>query len=148
MTDLDVAFELETAIGWVQLEDFENGYELHREAFSTKSVSHRKTEVPGEWIEGTPVSRSLRDSIVEDLSVWVGGETHFVMRERLKVITDALESLSYRARYRVEDYQETWTCTPADYTLESEQAFVVAKVVLVRAKVPRYPSALIEQVTP
>jgi hypothetical protein len=146
MSDLDVAFAINTPLGWVEIEDPINGYELHAEAFAQRSVSHRKTDVSNDWTQGTYTSRSVLDNITEQVDFYVGGATTFECRARLKVVTDAFDSLRYQARYRMEDYQETWSCTVADYTLEANQPLAYAKLVLVRAKIPRHPVALVEQV--
>lgn len=145
MSDLDVSFELNTPSGWIELEDPASGYELHKDSFATRSVSHRSNVVNNDWVPGSYASRSVRENVVEDLAFYVTGATTYECRTRLAVVTDGLESLSYQAKMRIEDYLETWTCLPADYTLESDQPLIFATLVLVRAKIPRNPVVVSEQ---
>lgn len=145
MSDIDVSFQLLTPTGWIELEDPENGYELERGSFATRSVSHRSNIVNSEWVAGSYASRSVRDNITEDVSFYVGGATTFECRTRMQAVLEGFEALTYQAIMRIEDYQETWTCIPADYTLESDQPLIAATLVLVRAKIPRHPAALVEQ---
>lgn len=144
--DLDVSFEMNTPTGWIELEDPVNGYELHKDAFSTRSHGHKKNEVGNDWTAGEYVSRSTQSNVLEQVDFYVGGATIYACQMRLKAVLDGMHSLSYQSRFRMGDYRETWTCTVADYTLESEQALWVSKLVLVRAKIPRHPVVVAEQV--
>lgn len=146
MSDLDVGFALHTPTGWIELEDPAGGYELHTDSFAARSVSHRKNEVSNNWVGGEYVSRSVRANVLEDVAFYVGGSTAFECRERVQVVTDTFDSLHFQARMRIEDYQETWNCVTSEYTLESNQPLIVAKLVLVRAKIPRHPQVFVEQV--
>lgn len=145
--DLVASVVVETALGPLELEDPTGGYELHKEAIGTRSVSHRKLEVAGDWSEGTDVDRSVRENITETLSVWVGGATHYEFETRLKALTDAFDQLRYSITRTVGDSRAVWTCTPGDYTIETSQEFMVAKVGLVRAQIPRKPAVVLTQVT-
>lgn len=147
MSDLEVSFELETPTGWLLLEDPEGGYELHKDSFASRAVSHRKQEVSGEWIEGSYVTRSVRENVTEDVAIWVGGETFFDMDDRVQALVDGLEQLGYGARKVVGDLTETWTCSVADYTIECSQEYMASTVCLVRAKIPRLP-AVVRTMTP
>ena len=146
MADLDVSAAILAPTGWIELEDPEGGYELHKESFGKRSYSHRKTEVESEWVAGTYTTRSVRANVNEDLAVWVAGATPFETRMRLDALLKGLDQLSYKIRFRNVDVQETWSCFPADYQLECSQELRLARLVLVRATVPRLPAAQIAQV--
>ena len=147
MSDLTLSVVIETLLGPLELEDPPNGYELHTDTFNSRSVSHRKTEVIGDWTEGGDVDRSLRDNITESLAVWVGGATTFEFQTRLKVLTDAFEQLSYPVTRTVGDLREVWSCRPSDYTIETSQPYLVAKVGLVKVQLVRKPAVTMSQVT-
>jgi hypothetical protein len=140
VSDLDVSLQLMTPGGWLELEDPDNGYELHKDSFATRSVSHRKQEAASDWIEGSYTARSVRENVVEEIVVWVSGATHFVMDARVDALLAGLEQLSYPVIRRTTDLQETWSCTVADYTIETSQEYSMATLALVRAKVPRLPA--------
>ena len=148
MADVDVSVQIQTPSGFVELEDQAGGYELHAECFASRQVGQRKSEVTAEWYGGTYVWGSVPDQVAEDLVFYVSGATPYETATRLQTVVDAFESLSWQLVYRFGDLQETWQCTPADYSLESNQPLMFATKVIVRARVPRNPVVAREQVTP
>lgn len=141
-----LALSISTALGPLALEDEANGYELHKDTFGTRNQSYRKTEVSGDWTEGTDVDRAVRENVVESVAVYVSGATHYQFATRLKALTDALEQLQYTITRQIGDLQEVWRCVPADYTVETGQELIFATMGLVRAQVPRKPAVTMTQV--
>ena len=146
MSTLDISFEILTPSGWVELEDPANGYSLHRDSFNQRTVQHRSLMASNDWVAGAYAARSVRDNVVEDVAFYVNGETTYECMSRVDLVLSAFDSLTYQARLRRNDHRETWTCTPADYTLESDQPLIFATMVLVKAKIPRHPTKAVEQV--
>ena len=148
MADLDVSAVITTLMGDLELEDPENGYELGKDSFSTRNVTYRKVEVSGDFTEGTDVDRSVRGNVTESLAVYVAGDTTYQFQMRVMQLTDALEQLAFTITRRVGDAQEVWNCVTSDYTVETSQEFLVAKIGLVRATINRKPRTMWTQVTP
>lgn len=147
MADLDVSASVLAPTGWIELEDAANGYELHKDSFARRATSHRKTEVANEWVPGTYVTRSVRESVSEDVVVYVRGASPFELSERVSALTDAYDQLAYSFKLRIGDLEQTWSCaSPADYTVETQQEFWIATLAVVRATVPRLPAMTIAQV--
>lgn len=138
--DLGLRVRIQTPAGWLELEDEQGGYEMHAEAFATQQVAHRKVDIEGDYVEGSYTVRSVRGQVTEALAVWVTGATSFDLATKVAALTAGLESISYVVEVTLGDSQETWTCSPADYTIESSQPFKFATVALVRATVPRLPA--------
>lgn len=148
MRTLALSAQIETTEGWLELEDPENGYSLHKDSFSQQQVTRRKQEIEGEWVEGSFTTRSVRNNVTETLAVWVEGATPWEARQRRERLLNALGQLSYQFKLKDEDELQTWDCQPADYSLEAGQELRFARLVLVRAQVPRLPEVLYTQVAP
>lgn len=144
--DLIIQVELEAPIGWIQLEDRENGYELHKDALSSKTISHRKTDISSEWMAGTFTAHSVRDNAVEPIVFYVAGATPWEHQMRLDAATDALSQVSWRVRITRGNLRTTWRCNPSDYTVESTQELQVAQLSIVRASISHLPNVLHEEV--
>jgi hypothetical protein len=143
---LDVQASLQTTTGWLDLDDAAAGYELGSDSFSEKSISHRKTEVANEWVEGSYVSRSVRDNIGEVVSVYIIADTPYDLAVKVDRITSAFDQLSYQMIVRFADSQETWDCSLADYTVSTKQEMRFATMALVKATVPHLPTVTRVQV--
>lgn len=146
--DLAVQASIQTQLGWVDLEDIANGYELGKESFTEQGVSWRKQTVSSDWLEGTFVNHGVRENVVEKLSVYVTGATPYEMAVRMKVITDALGQTRFGLKFTFDDLQETWSCTMSDYTISSTQELRFSKLALVQASISRLPSVALAQVSP
>lgn len=146
MSDLDLSALLETPTGWLELEDLPSGFEIASDSFSEQGVSHRKTDINNEWIEGTFTSRSVRENITEKVSVYLRADTPFLLAEKIKQVTDAFDQLSFGMVVRFADCQETWVCSTSEYTIGTKAEMRHATMALVSAIVPRLPSCARVQV--
>ena len=145
---LDVSAKIETPTGWIELDDPEGGYELAADSFATAAISHRKTEVSSEWLEGTFVTRSVRENVAEAVNVYVAGATPYELAARLKALTDGFDQLGYAMVVRFADAAEDWSCQVADYTIETKVEMRHATIALVKASVPRLPAKTLTRVFP
>lgn len=139
MESLDVLASIETPLGWLDLQDPDNGYELDGTAFADKAVSHRKIEVSSGWMEGTFVVRSVRENVSEALVVQVRGNTAGEFDARVKALTDALDQISYQVKVSFGTAEQTWQCTVADYSVATSREFRFSHYGVVKATVPRLP---------
>lgn len=146
MITLDVSFEIETPTGWLECEDPANGYELHKESFVNRATSHRKQEINSNWVEGSYVSQAVRENVVEEVAIYVRGDTPYELWARKQALLDGLEQLAFTARLRFGDLLETWNCEISDYTEESPMEMRFATMAVIRARIPRLPSLTRSQV--
>ena len=137
---LSVEAEIETPIGWLALDDEDNGYELHRESFNSQAVQARKVEAEGDWVEGTYTVRAVRDNVSENVAVYIWADTPFELAERIEAFISGLEQLQFRFRVTHGNLREEWTCMWSEYKVETEQAMQFATLALVRATIPRLPA--------
>ena len=145
---LDVSAKILTPTGWLELENAAGGYELGAESFSEASVGHRKTEITSEWIEGSFVSRAVKEEVSEKVSVYVKGTTPYDLQVKLKALTDGFDQLSFSMVVRFADNQETWDCLVSEYSISTKQEMRFATIALVNATVPRAPTVTRLQVVP
>lgn len=136
---LQVSGKIETPTGWLDLDDG-IAYEFEATAFGERGVTWRKQEVTSPFIEGTFVTGAVRENVLEQVNVYVRGESHSQLAQRVKRLTDAFGQLSYRMMLRFDDVARYWDCQPADYTVVTQREFVHARMALVRAQVPRLPA--------
>lgn len=149
MTDLDFSVQIETpSSALLELEDLANGYEVHRDSLTSQAYTWRRQNVSSDWLEGEYTNRAVRGNVVEPLAVIVRGGTPFELAQRINDLKDAFGQTQYQVVLRFGDLQETWSCFPADYTIEAEQAMRFATLAVVRAQVPHLPSVVQIQVTP
>ena len=144
--NLDVSARIETPTGWIELEDEDNGYALAADSFATAAVSHRKSEISSEWLEGTFVTRSVRENITETVAVYVTGDSPHQLRTRLSALTDGFDQLQYKMTVRFGNAEETWSCWVSDYTTSTKVEMRFATMALVTATVPRLPAAALTKV--
>ena len=150
MTDemfLGVSVVVETPTGPLEVEDPANGYWLHKDSFASKSVTFRKLDLEGDYVEGADVLRAVRGNTTESLVIFVKGASHFEMATRVKILTDAFEQLQFGITRIIGNAQEVWSCRTSQYAIETEQAFQHATLAIVRAQVPRLPSVTLSEVT-
>lgn len=139
---LDISAKIETASGWLSLEDGQF-YSLSAETLASRSQSYRKREVTSEWIEGTFPVTAVRDNTVEAVVVYFRGNTAWEFRQNQLALTDALEALSFQFMFRQDNLTEYWQCFVSDYTVEVQHEFRHALLGVVRAQIPRLPEATV-----
>lgn len=146
MSDIDVAVAINTAAGWLELEDEANGYELEASTRNEESVTWRKRTIEAEWVEGGFTVAAVKANVVETVAVWVAHPTSpFTLEERIRALTDGFEQLRYTMRWVWGDLQELWNCQPADYRITRNGPYMAATKALVTAQVPRLPSVVRSQ---
>jgi hypothetical protein len=124
--------------GWININDHIN-YELSGETRGSRQVGHRKQEVTSPYINGSFVVNAVSDNIDEQVAVWVFGDSHYTMLQKVQALETAFTQLSYAIEWVIEDHAEIWDCQLADYTVNTQREFLHAKQALFTATVPRQP---------
>jgi hypothetical protein len=140
MSDLALSCLVSTPLGPLQLEG--GPYSLHAETISEVAVTWRKKTVTNPHVEGSFTVHAERENVVVPVSVWVEAATRSALRVAQQAVEDAFSQLHYTITFDVEGDTQTWQCEAADYTVDTQQAFLMAKTALVRAKVPRLPAVV------
>lgn len=144
---IDVGTKVSYPGGFLELEDPDNGYSLHGDAFATVQYTHRKTEVNNRWVEGTFAVSSVRDNAVEALVVWVNGDTMLQYRQRMITLMAAMDQVSFTVIKTIGNSSEQWDCEVSDYGEESQQEFIHRTLGVLRVQLSRRPSIMLTQVT-
>jgi hypothetical protein len=146
--DIGLAVSIQTLTGWLDLQDPAGGYLVDAAAFGEHSVSHRKVEVSSGWMEGTFISRSVKDNISESLVIQVAGSDAVQLRARVMALTDAFEQITYQVVVAFGLDQQIWACTVADYQVSTSREFRHRNMAVVKATVPRLPSPYTRSIDP
>ena len=146
--EIDISVMIETPTGWLELEDEANGYTLGADSFASSATTHRKTEINSEWMEGTFVSRAVRENVTETVAVYVSGDTPHQLAMRLEKLTDGFNQLSYAIVVRSADIADTWSCWVSDYTVATKTEMRHATIAMVTATIPRLPGTTKTKVYP
>lgn len=141
--DLNVSLMIQRGSRWIELQNPTGGYELHKDTFASRSVTHNKVEVNSAWLEGSYTQRSTRQNVIEAVVVYVTGQSMGDVMRRINELTDAMDQNSFRMHFQVEDYSEVWACQSSDYTIETSQELMHSQHAIVRAQVPRLPKVAI-----
>jgi hypothetical protein len=138
---LDVTVLVSTPTGPLSLNEWP--YELAGDTFNTVSVTHRKQEAVNPFIEGTYTINSLRENILQALSVYVRGNTHKEFQDATKALCAAFDQSTFEVRRVIEDATEEWQCFSSDYTITLQREFLHAKMAKVDIQVVAHPGARI-----
>ena len=137
---LDVSLVLNAPAGPLELQNPAGGYELHADSFAQRAVTWRQQDVEGMWLEGTYTSSAVRANVTEAVVVWVEGADPDELNNRIDALVNGIQQLRYTFDLTIGNSKETWTCMPADYTIEASQPLRFATMATVRATVPRLPT--------
>jgi hypothetical protein len=138
---LDIAMAIQAPSGWLELENRVGGYVVHKESRAEQAVSWRKQEITSNYVEGTFVNEAVRENVTEAVVVYVYGPTSYDLSVRVKALTDAFSQIRYQMRFRDGNMLTTWDCSVADYTVQTPQEMINSTMAVVKAQVPRRPSA-------
>lgn len=131
----------------LELEDPDNGYEVHADSFATSAITHRKTEVNNRWIEGTYAVSTVRDNAQEALVVWVEGTTMYDYRSKMETLKACFDQATFTVVKTIGNAVETWDCEVSDYTEESQQEFIFRTMGDLRVQLNRRPQVQLTQIT-
>lgn len=145
---IDLSVQVLTPGGLLlELEDPDNGYEVHADSFATSALTHRKTEVANRWIEGTYAVSTVRDNAQEALVVWVEGRTMYDYRSKMEALKTCFDQATFTVVKTIGNAVETWDCEVSDYTEESQQEFIHRTLGALRVQLNRRPHTNLQQIT-
>lgn len=142
MPDLSLGVTLSSPSGDLFLNylDVNSGYKVEKSFREQRQQTFRKQSVESRWVDGSFVVHSVRENVIEQVSVYVYGATHTDWLQKLLALQAAFSQLSYSMIFTYGGTTtEYWSCQPADFTVRTQQEFQVAKMALVQAQVPRLP---------
>lgn len=131
-----------TATGLISLNT--TPYRLSGETFGSASVTHRRTELKSPYLEGTYVVNSLRENIIETVSVWVGedGLTESELEAAVTALTEALDQVQFQAVKTKDGHSVLWNCYASDYTRVAQREYQHAGKVRVDVQLVRDPKVV------
>jgi len=135
---LGVKCRVTTAGGWLDL--MSGPYRLSGDAFGEQAQAWRRQDVANPFVEGTWTVGALRENVVEQLNVWVRGETTADTHKAVRELLEALSQLNYGLEVQFDDVKYFYQCYVADVSVKASRELRFARMAQVSASVPRHPN--------
>lgn len=140
MIPLNVHVSFWTGSEWLDVNDREAGYRAAKGSFETVSVTHRKNTITNPFVEGSIVSHSLRENIVEPLNIHITGETTAEVDRKLMVLRTIFDQPQFDCAITIEDTTRSIRCYASDYSIYRPQEFLHARMARLDVQLERDPS--------
>lgn len=118
-------------------------YELHPDTAANQEINWRKQEAANQFVEGSFTTSAVRENVIEDLSIWVNGDTQDEVVQRQFELVGRLGQRKFTITLELAGVTQVWTCFPAACTVQTKHEYLHAPTTLVTAKVPRLPKRTI-----
>lgn len=141
LTNFDV--EVSNGSKWVTLNDHFR-YIVAADAFKQSSHPRRRVQVNSPVYDGTFEVHSVQENVDETVVVYVLGQSNNEVTENLLNLIGLFQQGSYQLRKRLDDHRETWSCMPAEYTLDRNFVNAHNTRATLTLTVPRLPSVSYE----
>lgn len=142
---LDIQVTVSSGLGTLDLTAAP--YDLGAESFAEVNQTWRRKQVTNPHVEGEFTVHAERENTVTPLAVYVQDTTRAATRVAVEVLKDALSQLQFTLTYRLDDTVQTWLCEVADFTEDTQHAFLHEGLTLIKAQIPRRPG-VVYTVTP
>lgn len=139
--DVTITFGLQE----ISLNDGIN-YQMAVEGFGNKQQSLRKLEASSRFYDGTFITHYTKENVTEGVQVYVLGYSQNHVTENVLQLEELFTQLNYNITVRMDDHLETWTCFPADYSIDRGHINMHNVRATFTAQVPRLPKVTYEVV--
>lgn len=141
---LPVACRITTPGGWLDL--MAGPYRLSADAFVEQQVTWRRSDVTNPFVDGAWTVMALQENVVEQLDVWIRGETTAQTNAAKDALLAALSQLHFGLEVTFDKSIAYYQCSVADVVVKSPRELRFARMLQVSASVPRQPRARIGEV--
>lgn len=117
-------------------------YKLEKTTRDNRQVTQRKIEATNPFVSGTFTVATVKENVVENVSIYVYAVSASLLRQRVEAVCDALDQTNYTIVFSTEESDETWTCMAADYAIQSSHELQHSYMALIKANVPRLPQVV------
>ena len=124
--------------GWFNLDDHDRYY-VGSDSFQSATMTWRRQTVQGPYVAGRYVTHAVPDTVTENLTIRVMGESQLQLQKNLADLIDTFSQISYNIVWSVDLMSYTWHCEMADYSIAYTNAELFARNVPVKFNVPRLP---------
>jgi len=139
--DVSISYGLQE----VSLNDHLN-FVMGIEGFGSHQTVLRKREATSPFYDGTFVTHFTKENVTETLEVYVTGFSQNHVTENLLFLEELFLQPSYRIQVRIDDHLETWSCFPADYSVDRSHINMHNVRAVFTATVPRLPKVSYEAI--
>lgn len=134
-----LAVEISWGSRWINLND---GATYRISAQGTRDTGARnwkKTTVESPVLAGNYLVHAVPDMMTQQVMVWVHGDSQTELGENYHTLLDLFSQWSYRLRWTLDEYQETWNCQLADASVSRNHVWTHSLMAAATFTVPVYP---------
>ena len=144
--DLD-DFDTEVSYGnsWVSLNDHVN-YRISAEGFGQSSYQRERVTARSPFYDGEFYIHSTFGNVTEHVEVFVRGYSQSHVTTNVNSLVAYFSQPSYNIRKRIDDHMETWSCQPADYSIDRSHVYMHNCMAVAKFEVIRFPKVTWEEV--
>jgi hypothetical protein len=141
-----VKVEIQQSTGsWLDVSDGVN-YKVAKDSLTSSAVTFRRDEVTNAFVEGKFLVNALRDNVVENLVIYVYGDTMSSLKTKIDALTSAVSQVNFNARITMGSMQKLWECWSSDYTVGITTEFLHNTQAMVTVQLHRLPSEIVSAV--
>lgn len=133
-----VEMEIHNGIRWMSL-NF-SPYRLGARTLSDETQTKNRLSSSSSMFDGEWIFHTTKSNVSETIEVYVSGETPAETNIKAAELIEAFEQPMYNVRFRIDDYQETWRCFEADYSINRSHTMLHNNKIVVTFSVPRLPN--------
>jgi hypothetical protein len=141
----DFDTEISYGTGWVSLNDLVN-YRVSAEGFGSSTYQRKRVTADSPFYDGEFYLHSTIGNVTETIGVMVHGYSQSHVTENINALVAYFSQPSYRVRKRMDDHMETWSCQPADYSVDRSHVYMHNCMAVVKLDVQRHPKVTWEEV--
>lgn len=116
-------------------------YQVADKIFGSQQAWNRQT-VKSPYVDGEFLVNATKGNVTDTFSVQVMGPSQSYMQAAINAAVDAFSQFSYLLTVIQDDASVTYTCMPADYTIDWSKERMWARQGLVTFQFPRLPQRL------
>jgi hypothetical protein len=122
VNDFELSFDAQISYSglWFSINDHFT-YRVTPDGFGSFDVTYRRRTVNSPFFAGDYQTSAVPEMVKRSWSVRVFGDDAGDLQQNATDLISWFTQDSYNLRYRVNEYQETWLCETADYSVDYSQ---------------------------
>jgi hypothetical protein len=131
-------FEVYDGVRWVTLNDHIHYY-VGAESLGTSQQGRRRYTVQSSMYDGDWEVHSTANSVTESVSVHITGVDQIDVSDSLLQLEEIFVQPVYNIRVTRDSVRETWTCYPAEWSIDRGQVQSHNVRAVMTLSIPRFP---------
>jgi hypothetical protein len=133
-----VSVRVQYAGRWLELND-QIKYIVEASSFSESGFTWRRTTVESPWLSGRFLVNAVKDTVEEQLGVFVYGSNQVDLQDNIDTLVDAFSQFSYIMEFAADQNRLQYSCECADYSVSKPRELLHNNMAQVQLRIPRIP---------